>query len=558
MLIFQNSLQKFRHQQFSFLKGQNLNKKKQKMKPLKYFLTLCVALSGMKASAQIYSYNELARTFSQSGTTGAARFQAIGGSHTALAADLTSISSNPAGLGFYKRSELGLSLGLNSLNSTAQYIDGSTDDSKLNVNLPNFGIVFGGNGSYNNQSGDWRGAFGVSYNRQASLHNNFSYEGTNNRSSFVDYVAEQATLAGYTGAQLDGPDHWNSQSQQALSTEGLFYQAYLINPTKVNANGVGLPPYARYDVNSPVRQTGSYSSKGAISNWTFGYGTSYKDKFYLGGSLGLARMRFDSKNSIQEVYTTGKSVRGMTYNETLVTDGSGLNISLGIIYKPTNSLRVGAAYTSPTWYSEIKETFNQNVTPNVIGIPSTDNNGKPVTITSVSKVESAPNEFTYQLRTPSKASVGIAYFFGKNGFISADVESVGYAGMQVSSEELSASADANFKNKYNGRIKNNYQNAMNVKLGGEYRTGTLNFRAGVAQYGDPYKSSYDGIDRSQLVLSGGIGVRNETFYFDAAVTHSNANSAYTPYVIQRSTSDYTSAKLNNSNTNLILSVGVFF
>jgi hypothetical protein len=528
------------------------------MKPLQYFLTLCVALSGMKASAQVYSYNELARTFSQSGTTGSARFQAIGGSHTALAADLTSISSNPAGLGFYKRSELGLSLGLNSLNSTAQYIDGSLDDSKLNINLPNFGIVFGGNGSYNNQYGDWHGAFGVSYNRQASLHNNFAYQGTNNRSSFVDYVAEQATLGGYSGAELDGSNHWDAQAQKALSTEGLFYQAYLINPPKSGGNATKSDPFTRFEVKSPTSQTGSYSSKGAISNWTFGYGTAYKDKFYLGGSLGLARMRFDSKNSIQEVYTTGKNVKGMTYNETLETDGSGLNISLGVIYKPTNSLRVGAAYTSPTWYSQIKETFNQNVTPNVIGIPSTDNAGKPVTITNVSKVESAPNEFTYQLRTPSKASVGLAYFFGKNGFISADVESVGYAGMQVSSDELSASADANFKNKYNGRIKNNYQNAINLKLGGEYRSGALNFRAGVAQYGDPYKSSYDGIDRSQLVLSGGIGVRNETFYFDAALTHSAANSAYTPYVIQRSTSDYTSAKLNNSNTNLILSVGVFF
>ncbi|HSI91080.1 MAG TPA: hypothetical protein VK927_08185, partial [Adhaeribacter sp.] len=68
-----------------------------------------VALAG-NASAQ----NEVdALRYSNLSFGGTARIQGIGGAQTALGADASSMNGNPAGLGFYRKSEFTFSPGLN-------------------------------------------------------------------------------------------------------------------------------------------------------------------------------------------------------------------------------------------------------------------------------------------------------------------------------------------------------------------------------------------------------------------------------------------------------------
>src|SRR5690606_21811866 len=68
-----------------------------------------VCFACVKASAQMvpgaYDYHELALLFSQYNYKGTARIQGIGGAQVSLGGDLSSALSNPAGLGFYNRSE---------------------------------------------------------------------------------------------------------------------------------------------------------------------------------------------------------------------------------------------------------------------------------------------------------------------------------------------------------------------------------------------------------------------------------------------------------------------
>ena len=104
-----------------------------------------------------------------------------------------------------------------------------------------------------------------------------------------------------------------------------------------------------------------------------------------------------------------------------------------------------------------KQGFVNLKTAIIFGIPSIDSKGNPITITRVGAVKLTPNEFTYQLTTPFKLSGGAAYFFGKRGLLSLDLEYVNYPGMQVSSVELSAADNINFENKYNGQTKKNFQ-----------------------------------------------------------------------------------------------------
>jgi hypothetical protein len=68
------------------------------MKKALFLLFSVLTLS--EAVAQIYTYPNLAKQFSTSYSSGTARMQALGGANTALGADLSSITGNPAGLGF--------------------------------------------------------------------------------------------------------------------------------------------------------------------------------------------------------------------------------------------------------------------------------------------------------------------------------------------------------------------------------------------------------------------------------------------------------------------------
>src|SRR6267142_6077769 len=84
------------------------------------------------------TYAEEALIFSRINPGGSARIQAMGGSQVALGGDYSSAFSNPAGLGFFNRSEATFSMGTNFYNSKSGYLGNSTSDSKSNFNVPGF------------------------------------------------------------------------------------------------------------------------------------------------------------------------------------------------------------------------------------------------------------------------------------------------------------------------------------------------------------------------------------------------------------------------------------
>ena len=124
------------------------------------------------------NYAATALKLSNTYSGGSARMMGLGGAQTALGGDISSASSNPAGLGFFNRSEFSFSPTINVINSSSSYLDNSQVlDSKLNLNFANLGIVF------NKSKGDlvqskWRGgSFAFTINRIADFQNKYSYEG---------------------------------------------------------------------------------------------------------------------------------------------------------------------------------------------------------------------------------------------------------------------------------------------------------------------------------------------------------------------------------------------
>src|SRR5690554_8047142 len=72
-------------------------------------ITLLAALLCLAGASQA-QYLEDAMRFSQPEYGGSARFRAMGNASTSLGGDLSSITGNPAGLGFFNNSDAGISL----------------------------------------------------------------------------------------------------------------------------------------------------------------------------------------------------------------------------------------------------------------------------------------------------------------------------------------------------------------------------------------------------------------------------------------------------------------
>jgi hypothetical protein len=522
------------------------------MKKYNILKTLCLSLMVISTYAQDYSID--AFRFSQLiNPAGSARMRALGGEHSAIGADITNISGNPAGLGLYSRSEFSVSTDLNNLQTSTNFLNTATNVSNSKFGLNNIALVFGGNGGNKiySKNGWNSGSFGISYNRNSNLFNNFSFGGLNNKSSKADsYVELLNSNIENTEDFLNSEEQFNNNTRVAQFPEVMYYQMWMVAPSQ---NG-GVP-YDRidYPAQSPVRQNGNFQSEGKTGQWTFAYGGNYQEKIYVGVSGGIASLNYDDVNTQTDQFVGGKILDQFTENTLLSVQGRGVNLSAGVIIRPNNLIRIGAAVHSPTWFS-ISETFDRNmsiraVANNVYNIP-----------TDLPSASVAPNDFDYELRTPLRASVGAAVFIGKKGFITADAEYIGYNKMRLTATTLSASDNSAFTNDNERYINQDYKNVMNLKVGAEMRAGNLNIRGGVNYLADPNKktsSQYDGIDRSNLIFSGGLGYKSNSFYIDLTGSIISYLSAFTPYELNNK-EDYPSAKIESKNTNLTLSFGTYF
>jgi hypothetical protein len=522
--------------------------------------------------AQDNAYPALAQLFSQTGPKGSARMQGLGGGHAALGADVTTLSSNPAGLGFYTRSELNITPSFQLSSNASSYLDRTTNGSKSNANLGNIGLVIAGDGR--SPYSGWRnGAFAISYSRELNLNTRVAFGGRNNVSSMVDSFAEAANneVDDFNTSVGDfNGDLFRNGSNFEFPTS-MYYFGRLIEPAANSKYFLGT------EGSSVVDQNFTFESTGSTTQWNFAYGASYRDKLYLGIAMATPRFSYETRKIMNEQFVTGREVQGYTFDNNLETQGRGLNFSFGAIYRPNETIRLGASLTTPTWY-DVTETTSQGLRVDLVkpltlpngntqadldlinalsraGYSITTQNGQRVA-TSIPRLTVSPFDVQYRLTTPLKANGGLAIFFDKKGFISADVEYIGYRGMKLRSDDLNAGGD--FSNgEYTNDVKRQFQNVVNLKVGGEFRNGPVYVRGGVGYYPDAFKNNFDDFDRTRVVLSGGLGYRSNAFSLDFGAWYSTMKRPYSPYTLPDSR-DYASAIITNNTLNVSASVGVFF
>ncbi|MBK8496485.1 MAG: hypothetical protein IPL50_16880 [Chitinophagaceae bacterium] len=77
-----------------------------------------------------------------------------------------------------------------------------------------------------------------------------------------------------------------------------------------------------------------------------------KDKWFIGGTIGIPLVSYSSNTVFKESDTsanTSNYFKRFEYTDDFTTKGMGVNLKLGIIYRPQDYIRLGLAIHTPTW-----------------------------------------------------------------------------------------------------------------------------------------------------------------------------------------------------------------
>ncbi|MBC5774451.1 hypothetical protein H8S95_10290 [Pontibacter sp. KCTC 32443] len=517
----------------------------------KLFSASLALLLGWSGTALAQNEEDALR-YTRFGLQGSARIQGIGGAQTALGADISTMATNPAGLGMFRRSEGNFSLGFTNNSTSSLFMGNTTPDERTTFNIPQGGVVFS-NRKDDSDGSDWRGtAFGVSITRLNNFNNQTTYNGTvQPPNTIVDYFAEQANLNGRTEADLD------AEFGDYVSLEGLAYGTYLINFKDIYGNTVAdaQPLYSEGD----ITQIEELERRGSQNQIDLAFGTSFRDKIYLGASFGIVTSNFTQERIFRESgyfierleqvdEDTDEIVSDGNYSlelrDEFNTEGAGVNLKIGVIVRPIDAIRFGVSIQTPTAYNFI-ETYDRSLYSTL----NTTENG----LDNYSATE-LPGEFSYQLTTPFRANTGLAVFLGKYGFITADAEFVDYSNMRFSEDEDDSGFGSYFSG-INSRISETYKSAMNYRIGAEGRYEVFRLRAGYAISESPYKNS--AFDAKVNIFTLGAGVRLQKYYADIAYAHTTGNSLYSPYTFSNGEGNPV-VDIENKQSNVMFTVGMNF
>ena len=435
----------------------------------------CLFISAFFLAGGIaYAQGEMdAYKMSQTDLNGTARYLGMSGAFGALGGDISSMSTNPAGLGIYRSSEVVTTVSLSSIKASTDWNGSKVDKNKTRFNFDN--IAYVGYFPTGNDEGIVGWNIGISYNRVKSFNRSYRMNGSQ-PFSVADYIADLAF--GYSEKDLTyskntGYDPYNPNSGMPWLPV-LGYNANIIDPA---GDGVyrsafgGVQESGEWAPYSPQNVDLIVNEKGSIGQYNIAFATNISDRFFLGATVAITDMDYNLTTKYQEDFTQ-KDL--LWLDNGLSTDGTGYAFNIGAIVRPVDFLRVGVAYNSPTWY-KLTDYFHGSAQAVINDVEM--------------NVQNTPDYQAgdYHFRTPDRWIFSVAGV-GKNFLISADYELTNYKRMNLSDLDgfdLSATND----------IKKDFGMSGTLKVGAEYKvTPQFSVRAGALWKTSPMKDHLkDGI-----------------------------------------------------------------
>lgn len=518
----------------------------------KYFLIIAaMGLTTMPLSAQeTYQDTKLM----ENDLNGTARYVGMGGAMEALGADLSTMQSNPAGIGLFRKSQFALSGGL--LSQTG-------DNSKKN-----WGVSFKGDAT--NASFDQAGFVWASRTGKSSwLNVGFNYHKSRN----FDQILSTANKLGnaslnklsaakyHLGLAEKGSMAWNAVDDS--------YASLLANSDTKEMNYQNASDFA-----FGQRETGY------IGEYDFNLSGNLNDRVFLGLTFGLHDVNYRSNKIYAENYLNGNTSEALSDNfEQLKIDGTGFDIKFGAIFRPIagSPFRIGLYVNTPVFYdltlcSAYDLTYYPVADKNEIG---------------------QSGNYDFKVYTPWKFGVslghtvgdylamGVTYEYQKYGAIDNRINDGTYYDDWTGSTYTNSSSDdamnndteLNLKSVHLLKVGLEYKpiRMLAVRLGYNYMSPQFNdgaYRDGSIQSpGVGYATSTDYTNwKATNRFTCGLGVTLDKFFADVSYQYSHTSGDFYPFMSyypdSKDDSQYENAanatKVNVNRHQLLFTVGYRF
>lgn len=542
---------------------------------------LALCLAGAPALAMAQSAVDALR-FSQQDMNGTARFMSMGGAFGALGGDLTTLSQNPAGIGVYRNSEIGLTMNLNMMSSNSESAGFSTKMNQTKFLLNNIGGVLTlriPSKAVPNLN------FGFTYNRTASFYRKYGGHLGNISNSMTNWMAgvansHELTVGDVTTDRFYDPYHPEDGGYAAPWIAILGYDSYFINPEGDPDNptwkgqfGQGTSGVANYWT----------AESGGVDSFNIAIGGNFGNMVFWGMDFDITSLSYNLYSRYQEVldgaYVQSSNGVEQTTSDWSLTNyynvsGTGFAYKLGLIFRPIQEFRVGFAFHTPTYYN-LNEAFSADTDYSYNGEDfngQTTNNGRPGT-----------ND--YRFRTPWHMIVSAAGVIGNNLIISADYEWTQTSKMHFKDPtylyddywgvSFPRVDSYDYVGGINDNIKEYCKNQNTFRIGAEFRvTPQFSVRAGYSNISSPVKESAANgstviqtagtmpefrFDNSTNYYTAGLGFRTGGFYADLAYVHKQQSAGWHAFTTDGIGSESSpSAHVNFTSNQVLLSLGYKF
>jgi hypothetical protein len=493
---------------------------------MKNILTLIIVLTGIiRANSQ--NISDVVR-WSVVDQVGTARTLGVGSSFGAMGGDFSVININPAGIADYRISEFTFTPSLKGYSTNSYFINDNVNEQKAkgsSLGLDNIGFVFTSNPGSKLTSSN----FAIGFSRISDLGRK-SFLSGKIPGSITTYFAEKA----------------NNKTVDELD-DFIAYPAYNVGAIY----DFDKDNYYDTDFGSPnqlVQRTQDIIQKGGVNELTLGWAGEYNNQLNIGLSMAVPFASFDEQKTYKESDPNDliPVFDDLTFTENLYTSGVGINFKAGFIYKFMNTVRMGGAFQSPTWYKFTDDYVNY------IEYAYTDADGS-----QRYNDQSPDGTFQYRITTPWRATGSLGTTVRLNeirGFINADVEYVDYTNASYNGTAYSSDpSEQIYTNEVNKSILNDLGSAVNMRIGAEFGYKQLRLRGGYSREQSPLNSE---LIRNNKI-SFGIGFRDDRFFIDLGWRISKFSEGYYPYIVTDEKLDPLS-NIYTTRTRSALTVGFKF
>lgn len=440
----------------------------------KYFLLACVSLVSWHANAQ--ETYEMANIATED-LNGTARYVSMGGAMDALGADISTMNSNPAGIGLFRRSLVSVSFGLTNLPSTTPVLSSK----KTIFSFDQVGIVYSMN---------------TSYKKTSFLNIGFQYRKSRN----FDQILNAANSL--SGTSQNGLSHakFNSKIIQVQNNTydwGSNQVDRLYDSQMEFLTGTGAVDLTKNPVDATGYEFGRYS-KGYIGEYALNVSGNISNRLFLGVTLDLKDVHYTGETQYVEQMKSNTISDKMGIEDYRTVTGQGVDVKVGAIARPIENspFRLGLSISTPTWYR-----LKSNNTTQLVSDPK-------VYITTMNR---------FHMNTPWKFGLSAGHTIGNFLAVGVGYDYADYTAMDariVDGYDEYGDETSYSDLQQNRHLQNTLKSVSTFKVGAELKASkNIALRAGYNRSTPMYKKS------------GVLGFYDNKY----AVTYGNYNSSTTDY-----------------------------